>query len=185
MQLRAAQTQDVSGGPDTTLTYDGLPAASVIHLRYAVDPAGPGAGSDRCGPRPRPAGSVPRSRVRWPTKRAKRLGANPPAALVNLAANASNEVHAACGVNPADFTAAQGTAGREAYRQVPHALIAPLGLLVASELTDKLAGPVAFDWAELRAVDIASRARAFQSMVGAGMDAAKAAAIAGLMVAVA
>lgn len=111
-----------------------------------------------------------------------RLGANPPASLVELAALASEEVYAACGVNPAVFKASQGTAGREAYRQVLHGLIAPVGKLAAAELTDKLAGPVTLDWSELRAGDIAGRARAFQSMVGAGMDASKAAALAGLMV---
>ena len=41
---------------------------------------------------------------------------------------------------------------------------------------------IALDWDELRASDIAGRARAFQSMVGAGMDLAKAAGLAGLMV---
>ena len=35
-------------------------------------------------------------------------------------------------------------------------------------------------WDELRASDLAGRARAFQSMVGAGMDIAKAAALPGL-----
>ena len=46
----------------------------------------------------------------------------------------------------------------------------------------KLEEPITLDWMELRAGDIAGRARAFQSMVGGGMDVAKAAAAAGLMV---
>ena len=62
------------------------------------------------------------------------------------------------------------------------ATIAPLGRLVVAELAAKLEGEVALEWDELRASDIAGRARAFQSMVGAGMDPSKAAGLAGLMV---
>ena len=46
---------------------------------------------------------------------------------------------------------------------------------------EKLDDPVVLDWQELRARDISGRARAFQSMVGGGMDIAKAAALSGLM----
>ena len=66
--------------------------------------------------------------------------------------------------------------------QALHSVVAPLGRLVAHELTQKLEEDVTLDWMELRAGDIAGRARAFQSMVGGGMDVAKAAAAAGLMV---
>ena len=75
-----------------------------------------------------------------------------------------------------------GTAGREAWRQLLFATVAPLGRLIAAEMSAKLETDISFGWDELRASDIAGRARAFQSMVGAGMDAAKAAGLAGLMV---
>ena len=112
-----------------------------------------------------------------------RFGAAPPDPLVQLQGRASREVMAACGLNPAVFDIeGAGTAMREGYRQALHSLVAPLGRLVAHELSAKLEADVVLDWAELRAGDIAGRARAFQSMVGAGMDPGKAAALAGLMV---
>lgn len=91
----------------------------------------------------------------------RRLGANPPAALVELARTASAKVYAACEVNPAVFTDSQGTAAREVYRQVFFDLVAPLGRIVSAELSAKLEGPVTLGWDELRAVDISGRARAF------------------------
>ena len=118
-------------------------------------------------------------RAMW---KAERFGAEPPAALVELMAMASREVYAACGLSAAMFADGDGTARREAYRQALHSVIAPLGRLVAYELTDKLENDVALDWVELRAGDIAGRARAFQSLVGGGMNVAQAAALAGLMI---
>ena len=114
----------------------------------------------------------------WQTKR---LGADPPESLVQLAEVSTREVFAACGVNPAVLMSSQGTAGREAYRQFLFSLVAPLGRIVAHELSAKLEAEISLDWSELRAADIASRARAFQSMVGSGMELAKAAALSGLM----
>ncbi len=111
-----------------------------------------------------------------------RIGSNPPDALVKQADLATREVYAACGINPAIFQDAQGTAAREAYRQALFGLIAPLGRLVAAELSEKLEAEISLDWTELRASDIAGRARAFQSLVGGGMDVAKAAALSGLVV---
>ena len=114
---------------------------------------------------------------------AKRIGANPPSALVQLHEIATREVLAACGVPPVLFSSnPNGTAGREAWRQLLFATIAPMGRLLVAELTTKLEADVTVDWDELRASDIAGRARAFQSLVGAGMDLAKAAALAGLLV---
>ena len=112
----------------------------------------------------------------------RRFGADPPAALVELLKCTSAEVYSACGLNPALFTSEGDTGAREAYRQALHATVAPLGRIVAAELSRKLDEGIAFDWIELRAGDIAGRARAFQSMVGGGMDLAKAAALSGLMI---
>ena len=61
-------------------------------------------------------------------------------------------------------------------------VIAPLGRKVERELRDKLDDDVSLGWQELRASDLSGRARAFQLMVGGGMDVAQAVAIAGLMV---
>ncbi len=111
----------------------------------------------------------------------RRLGFNAPSSLVELASQASREIMAACGVSPALFDATAAAASREAYRQLLHNTIAPLGKIVASEVSAKLEADIRFDWIELRAGDIVGRARAFQSMVGAGMDTSKPTGLAGLM----
>ena len=110
-----------------------------------------------------------------------RIGANPPAPLVDLHQAASREVLAAVGVNPALFSAGDGTAAREAWRQLLFGVVAPLGRIVQHELQAKLESDVKLGWEELRASDLGGRARAFQSMVGAGMEVEKAAALAGLL----
>ena len=113
----------------------------------------------------------------------RRIGANPPDALVSLLDQAGRDVLAAFGISPALFAGSDGTAAREAWRQHLFGLIAPLGRVVERELREKLSVPgLRLDWSELRASDLAGRARAFQSMVGGGMDPAKAAGVAGLMV---
>ena len=108
----------------------------------------------------------------WTTKR---LGFDAPASLVDIANAATREVLAACGISPALFDSRAAAASREAYRQLLHGVIAPLGKIVAAELTEKLETEISLDWTELRAGDIAGRARAFSTMVGAGMDPGRAA----------
>ena len=94
----------------------------------------------------------------------KRLGADPPDALVDLARHASDEVYAACGVSSSLFSSADGTAQREAWRRLLFSTIAPLGRIVENELRVKLDTPdLRLTWNELRASDLAGRARAFQS----------------------
>ena len=61
-------------------------------------------------------------------------------------------------------------------------VLSPLGKLVESELRYKLEDSVTLSWQELRASDLSGRARAFQSMVGGGLDIEKAISVAGLMV---
>ena len=87
----------------------------------------------------------------------------------------------ACGINPSLVMDAQGTAQREAYRQFLFGTVAPLGRIVAAELTEKLNAPIRLDWEELRASDIAGRARAFSGLVGGGMEIDRAAALSGLL----
>ena len=110
----------------------------------------------------------------------KRFGAAPPEALVELLEVSSREVWAACGFNASLFEGNQAAGVREAWRLALFGVLSPLGRLVQTELRAKL-GDVTLDWSELRASDLSGRARAFQSMVGAGMDVSKAAGLAGLM----
>ena len=112
----------------------------------------------------------------------KRVGAKVPDSSIRAAELAFGEVISACGLSVALWDDSPGTAKRESYRQALHSVIAPLGRIAAAELSAKLETSVRFDWAELRAGDVAGRSRALQSMVGAGMDLAKAMALSGLMI---
>ena len=112
----------------------------------------------------------------------RRFGASPPDSLVKLATLATGEVLAACGASETLFGGGDGTAKRESYRQFLFGTLAPLGRLVSSELSMKLEADVTLDWTELRASDVAGRARAFQSLVGGGMDMAQAAQVSGVLV---
>ena len=112
----------------------------------------------------------------------ERFGAEPPASLVDLVDVSSREIYAACGFNSALWGGSQAASVREAWRLALFGVLSPLGRLVEAELKDKLDDEVSLSWQELRASDLSGRARAFQSMVGGGMDISKAIAVAGLMV---
>ena len=123
------------------------------------------------------AGNAPRGD--WDTKR---IGANPPEAEVALMGRAFVEVASACGCPAVLFAeSGDGTSRREAFRQFLHSTLQPIGELLALELSEKLEAPIRINLDRLFAADLAGRARAFQSMVGAGMDPGKAAGLAGLM----
>ena len=112
----------------------------------------------------------------------QRFGANPPASLDSLRGNVGQTVLAACGVPPALVGESEGTAQRESWRRFLHGSVQPVAGIVAEELGAKLDAPdLRLEFEALFASDLAGRARAFQSMVKAGMDPAKAAALAGLI----
>ena len=111
----------------------------------------------------------------------KRIGANPPAALVSLEERAALEIYAACGVPPALFAIGEGTAQRESFRRFLHATVQPVARIVSAELSAKLDGDVSLSFDSLFAADLSGRARAFQSMVGGGMAVDRAAGLAGLL----
>ena len=111
----------------------------------------------------------------------RRFGADPPDALVQLHQAGFDQALAACGVSPALFGTSTAAAARESYRQFLHALVEPLGHLAAAELSAKLDAEISLSFEALGAGDIASRARAFQSLVNGGMDVERAAALSGLL----
>ena len=113
--------------------------------------------------------------------RPERLGPDPPASLEAVMGRGFLEVLAACGVPPALFSDADGTAQRESYRRFFSLTVEPLAAMLAGELSGKLEAEIKLGFSGRFAADLSGRARAFQSMVGAGMDAAKAAGLAGLM----
>ena len=110
----------------------------------------------------------------------RRFGAEPPASLVELVSVASREIYAACGFNAALWGGAQAASVGEAWRLALFGVLSPLGRLVQAELQSKLDDEVSLTWTELRASDLSGRARAFQSMVGGGMEVERAAGLAGL-----
>ena len=100
---------------------------------------------------------------------AQRLGPEPPASFALLREQFEHSILAMCGVPPALVAArGTGTAAREAYRQVLHGLVRPLGLLVVEELRAKLDPSAALSFDALRAGDIAGSARALGSLVKSG-----------------
>ena len=110
----------------------------------------------------------------------RRLGPEPPDSYAELRDRFEHSILAMCGVPPALVAArGTGTAAREAYRQVLHGLVRPLGLLVAEELQVKLHPDAALSFDALRAGDITGTARAFGSLVTAGVTPQSAAAIVG------
>ena len=110
-----------------------------------------------------------------------RLGSDPPDSLVAQARLASSEVFAAFGVSGALFQDADGTASREAWRQVLFGTIAPIASLLAAELSLKLEQAVNLSFEELRSSDIAGRSRAFGTLVKGGMSMEQAANISGVI----
>ena len=98
----------------------------------------------------------------------KRLGATPPEALVELMQQASNEIYAAVGFNPALMTSGDSASLRESWRLALFGVVAPLGRKVAAELNAKLGDSIALEWMELKASDIQGRSRSLAGIVTAG-----------------
>ena len=110
----------------------------------------------------------------------ERIGAEPPKEIGELKTGLSSEIRAACGVHPALGMVASAGALRESWRQFLHGSISPVAELVAEECADKLDVPgLKFTFDELRASDVSARARAFGSLVKAGMSGEQAAGIVG------
>ena len=113
----------------------------------------------------------------------RRLGANPPASLVELRRDVEVSILGACGVPPGlVVSGADGTGQRESWRRFLHGSVQPVARLVEHELSEKLDAPVTLSFARLGASDISGRARAWRSLVGkdATMPDADARRIAGL-----
>ena len=114
----------------------------------------------------------------------QRIGAAPPAPLVDLRSESARAVLAACGVPASLFEAGGDAAGkREAWRLFLHGAVQPLAELLSVELAVKLEAPglrLSFD--RLFASDLQGRARAYRSMIGrdGGIAPERAAELAGL-----
>ena len=121
-------------------------------------------------------GSAAAPRQDW---KSNRLGASPPDSLGKLRDSVKADIFGVYGI-PSSIHGT-GDSARESYRQFLASTIQPLAKLVVEELADKLATPtLALDFKELRAADIAGRARAYGVLISAGMPAAEAAEATGL-----
>lgn len=110
----------------------------------------------------------------------ERLGPTYPEGNVRMFVAARESVLMACGYPVQLAQDSAGTAQREAWRRYLHGTVAPLGNTVAAEAA-RIGLAVTVSWDQLFASDIQGRARAFQSLVGGGMDIAQAAAASGLL----
>ena len=110
-----------------------------------------------------------------------RIGPAPPPALIELRKTVNSTLLAACGVPIELLDRTDGAGRREAWRQFLHSSVGPVARSVSAELAAKLDAPnLELNFDSLFASDLSGRARAFQSLVGGGMDIAGAAALAGL-----
>lgn len=113
-----------------------------------------------------------------------RLGADPPAALVEALRACSSALLGAVGVPAALLSETDGTAAREGWRRFLFGSVFPMARLIEEEAAAKLtldgeAAP-SLSFQSLHASDIAGRARAFQSLTGGGMEKDEAARVAGV-----
>ena len=111
----------------------------------------------------------------------QRLGPEPPDSFPLIRDRLENSILSMCGIPPALVAArGTGTAMREAFRQVLHSFLKPLGAILADELREKLHPAAELDFSALRAGDISGTSRALGSLVKAGITPKSAAAIVGL-----
>ena len=87
----------------------------------------------------------------------------------------------ACGIPVELISKGEGTASREARRRLLHGTIDPVARIVAQELSAKLETDVTLDLSALHASDVQGRARAFSSLVSAGLPIAESASVTGLI----
>ena len=113
----------------------------------------------------------------------QRIGATFTANTVPVYSAVQLSILAACGVPIELVSESEGTGQREAWRRFLHGTVQPLADIVADELTRATGARASINFESLFASDIQGRARAFQSMVGGGMDIEAAAAASGLVTA--
>ena len=112
----------------------------------------------------------------------KRIGPSPPQGIVEVLKYGQNSVAQLMGIPAALINGeAAGPALREANRQFLYSTIKPLARLVEYEWHRTSMEKIKINCDPIMASDLSGRARAFQSLVGGGMEIEKAAGLAGLM----
>lgn len=102
----------------------------------------------------------------------QRLGMNTPASTISLRMAVCETLLSACGIPGMSLD-------REAYRQLLHSTISPIGKIIEKELSEKLEQDIELDFTGLYAADIQGRGRAFKSMTDGGIKPEYAARICG------
>ena len=113
--------------------------------------------------------------------RSQRIGADPPASVVELRRDGHAHMLAAAGIPPGLFDAKEASGLRESLRQFLHLTVSPLARVLETEASEKLGVPVTFDFTATHASDVQGRARAAKALVDAGFSLAEAAAASGIL----
>ena len=112
----------------------------------------------------------------------RRFGANVPESNVALRSDIALDIIAALGIPAPLFHGSDGVSAREAYRLLLVTTLQPIAELITDELSRKLETTVSIGFRRLHAADIQSRARAFGTMVAAGVSEEVAMSVSGLTV---
>ena len=100
----------------------------------------------------------------------RRMGADPPAGVIETYGLSAKAVLNACGVPVSLMTDADGTSQREAWRRFAMGSLEPTARMVAEELGRKLDTPdLTLDFSDLWARDLVARGQFVKAAVGAGM----------------
>lgn len=122
------------------------------------------------------AGEGHGGRTAW---KPNRVGPEPTTGTIQTREGVERTLLAAAGVPTELVHPSAGTDSREAWRRFLFGTVAPTAAVVSAELR-RLGLPSEIDFAELRASDLAGRARAYKQFREAGMDDAEARRLAGL-----
>lgn len=110
----------------------------------------------------------------------ERIGPNVPSQIDEFRESVQASILMACGIPPA-LAAPDASAGssREGLRLMLHATLKPISRLIEMEVARKIE-PCEYDFSDLFASDITSRARAFKQLVDGGLPLAEARQVAGV-----
>ena len=100
----------------------------------------------------------------------RRFGANVPESNVALRSDVAMDIISAMGIPAPLYHGTDGVSAREAYRLLLVTTLMPIAELITDELSRKLETTVSIGFRRLHAADIQSRARAFGTMVAAGVN---------------
>ena len=113
------------------------------------------------------------------TFRPARFGFEPPQPAVTARDSLGVATGAAAGIPLELLVATAASASREGFRRFERTTLRPLARMIGREVERKLDVAVRFDFAELAAADVMSRARATASLVQAGFSRTEAARLCG------